>query len=138
MSLMLNLSQISEMVELIKYGQENFPNFEYGGFSMLAAGLYIRSSFHSNPGQGIVLLEQMQARGVEDYMVYLMKAEAQASLGKKEEARRTLQEAIDQIENRITKKNFSYFYNIEITGILYMLQQSQKNLVFSGFAPIKK
>ena len=124
---------VLEMIDLIKYGEQHFPEFRYNGFSLLRAGLSIRSSAFKiinqyNPERALKVIQKIKQNGFEDYTVYLIEAEAQLALRHKKEARAILLFAIQELEKNLQENNISSLLNIESQGLLNLLRKKEKKI----------
>ena len=122
---------IIEMIDLINYGESNFPDFEHGGFLLLRAGLNTHSSAlklinQYNPEQALRLIQKIRKYEPDDYTVYLIEAEAYAALQKKREARAALRTGIQELEKRIVDDNISSLYIFESKALLSLLKESER------------
>ena len=70
---------------------------------------------------------------MKNYVSYLLKAEAQLELLRKDEANNTLQEGINKLESSISENNINYLQEIESKATLYLLKESLRTMNFRRY-----
>ncbi len=109
--IVLHMGRISEMQTLINIGMRRFPTFDGYGFNRMLAGIYVRSGegFASRqyfkPAEALELITVATLHGTDNYMDYILQAEALVALKRKEEAKTCLIEAIAELKSRFEARD---------------------------------
>lgn len=106
---LLKPGRIREMTNLIEMGQKKYPQYDGYGFNRIQAGMYIRSKFLTafnlyHPDKAVQLLDQSLAN-TDIYMSYILKSEALVAMNQIEEAIRSLQFGINELEARLNRSD---------------------------------
>lgn len=96
---------LEEIRNLIKIGQENFKNYDGYGFHRMEAKLYSESVWVGkiyNPSLALNIINQTIKEGGNNfYMNYIVKSKILKTQGNKKEAKMVLDNAINELDQRI-------------------------------------
>lgn len=102
----MNMGRIKEMDTLIEHGQKQHRSFDGYGFNRMLAGKYVRSKALTvlnlyQPALSLDYIEEAIAHGCDNYMNYILKAEALEALGRPALAVQALEFGIAELKSKI-------------------------------------
>lgn len=105
-----HLGDVKEIQELIKIGQQKFPQYDGYGFDRMEAGLLYKSESLSilklyNPQKALELINKVINNGTDIYMTYVLKAEILHRLKMTQQAIETLDVGIAELNARFTNNS---------------------------------
>ncbi len=123
-----HLTRLDEMYSLIKQNAESQTEFDGYGWNRFRAGMYIRSKFLRlvnlyDPKASLILIDTVLANKCDNYMSYILKAEAQIELGRNDEAKETLNEGIAGLKKRTAEDSVEMLYAAENVFFLVHMEE---------------
>jgi|GEM_PF-1811548 len=130
-----NWSRIKEMRALVTTGLDKFKTFDNYGFNRLQAGLFLHGKGVLVPGFPFkpqsawqLIMEAITYGSTEVYSNYLLKAEIEVALKQKAQAKRTLEQAIDRLEQKMQADNLARDAQAEAKIYLEKMKSMLKTL----------
>jgi hypothetical protein len=111
-----HLHRVKELTDLVALGMTEFPSFDGWGFHRMLAGIYLRCDTDSpfyKPEEAFTNREITLANSSNNYMGYILRAEALQALKHPKEAQLTLTNAIGELKGKLMRQEIDPLMVVE-------------------------
>lgn len=128
-----HIGRVKELKDLVAIGMDQFRSYDGFGFDRILAGMFVRSKSLSmlnlyHPEKALSHVDESIQRGTDNYIDYLIKADALIALKRKAEAKTVLSAGILELQQKLERGSVPYHLSEENHFFMYQMKKMLEKL----------